>query len=56
LKIFLASHRKKPVAVVINLHKMEARRLILEQPKWTAINPEEMAQAGSQSWSCKFLL
>jgi hypothetical protein len=42
LKIFLAKHRKKAVAVVISLHRIEARRLILEQAKWKAIEPEEM--------------
>jgi hypothetical protein len=42
VKIFLAKHRQKPVAVVISLHKIEARRLILEQAKWNAVEPEEM--------------
>jgi hypothetical protein len=42
LKIFLAKYREKPIAVVISLHKIEARRLILEQHKWQKVEPEEM--------------
>jgi hypothetical protein len=48
LKIFLARYRKKAVAVVISLHKMDARRMLVEQTKWAAAQADaiDLAQIG----------